>query len=425
MKLVMLPKETRGETVNVDLRLHVGDEASLRDRGRVARATGAMLMRGTNTKSRQEIEDTIDRLKATLRVSGYESSVDASLEATRATLPEALRLLADVLRNPSFPSTELEQLRQSALQEQEEARSDPRARATNAFYRHLARWPESDVRYVQTPDEAIAAIKAVKPDDLRKFHDELYGASAAEIAIVGDFDAKEVGALVGELFGDWKSRKPHARLVTPHQDHPVLVEAIETPDKESAVLQAGVRFALRDDHEDYAELVIGNFMTGGGFLSSRLAKRIREDEGLSYGVGSWFTASSFDENAWFNAYAIYAPQNDAKVLAALREEIEKVVAKGFAADELARAKDGWLQSREVARGRDGSLAGTLREQAYLGRTMDWDAKLEAAVAAATNEEIMGAFRRHVDPAALTIVRAGDFAKSAEKEPEEDKEHASR
>jgi zinc protease len=424
MKLVMLPKETRGETVNVDLRLHVGDEKSLENRGRIARLTGGMLMRGTTTKSRQDIEDRVDALKATLRVSGYESSVDASLEATRATLPDALRLLADVLRNPSFPPSELDQLRESALQEQEEAKSDPRARAMNAYYRHLAQWPADDVRYVQTPAEAIAALEKIEVADLKKFHEELYGASAAEIAIVGDFDAKEVGALVGELFGDWKSRKAYSRLVTPHQDHPALVESIETPDKQSGVMQAGVRIPMRDDDKDYPNLVIGNFMTGGGFLSSRLAKRIREDEGLSYGVGSSFSASSLDENAWFTAFAIYAPQNDAKVVAAFREEIDRILKDGFAPDELTRAKEGWLQSRDVARGRDVALASTLREQAYLGRTMAWDEELEAAVGAAGNDAIVAAFRRAVDPAAMTIVRAGDFARSAEEKTAE-KEHASR
>ncbi|MGH2571426.1 MAG: M16 family metallopeptidase [bacterium] len=424
MKLVMLPKETRGETVNVDLRLHVGDETSLRNRGRTARLTGSMLMRGTTTKSRQDIEDRVDALKATLHVSGYESAVDASLEATRATLPDALRLLADVLRNPSFPPSELKQLRESALQEQEEAKSDPRARAMNAVYRHLASWPADDVRYVQTPDEAIAALQKIEVADLKKLHEELYGASAAEIAIVGDFDAKEVGALVGELFGGWKSRKTFSRLVTPHQDHPALVETIETPDKESGVMQAGVRVPMRDDDEDYPKLVIGNFMTGGGFLSSRLAKRIREDEGLSYGVGSSFSASSLDESAWFSAYAIYAPQNDAKVVAAFREEIDRILKDGFAPDEVTRAKEGWLQSRDVARGRDALLASTLREQSYLGRTMAWDEKLEAAVSAAGNDAIVAAFRRAIDPAAMTIVRAGDFAKSAEEKPAE-KDHASR
>jgi len=422
MKLVLLPKKTRGETVNVDLRLNVGDERTLRGRRQIARLTGSILMRGTTTKTRQQIQDEIDALKATMRVSASQTSVDASVEATRATLPDALRLLADVLRNPAFPESEFRQLRESSLQDEEEAKSDPRSRAVNAFYRHQSRWPQEDVRYTPTPDEAIAGLNSIGIADLRKLHEELYGASSGEVAIVGDFDAGEAESLVAELFGDWKSPRPYSRLVSPCQEHPPLVETIDTPDKESVFLLAGVRMPVRDDHEEYPALVIGNFMTGGGFLSSRLAKRIREDEGLSYGVGSRFWADPQDEDAWFTGYAIYAPQNDAKVVAAFREELEKIVAEGFGEEELARAKEGWLQSREVSRGRDATLANTLREQSHLGRTMEWDANLESAIADVSNEEIVRAFRRFIDPEAVSIVRAGDFGRA---EGAEESEHASR
>lgn len=425
MKLVTLPKKTRGETVSLSLRLHLGDEESLRNRRTVASLTGRMLMKGTRSRSRQEIQDEIDRLKATMRVYGYQGTVDASIDATRATLPDALRLLADVLRNPSFPGSELEQLREQSLQSQEEAKSDPRSRASNVFYRHLEQWPREDVRYIPTPDEAIAELNAVKLDQLREFHEGFYGASSSEMAVVGDFDADEITALADELFSDWKSPREYTRLESPSQDHPALVEAIETPDKESVVFQAGVRFPLREGDDEYPPLVIGNFMTGGGFLSSRLAKRIREDEGLSYGIGSSFFASPLDENAWFTVYAIYAPQNDDKVMVAFREEIDRILADGFTDEELAEAKTGWRQSREVSRGTDSRLAATLGEQAYLDRTMQWDEEMEAAVAAATNDEIVSAFRKYVDPDRMTIVRAGDFAGAKEEAGLEEEEHASR
>jgi zinc protease len=427
MKLVTLPKKTRGETVSLSMRLHIGDEESLRNQATVANLTGDMLMRGTETLSRQQINDRIDELKATMRVWGYQSTVDATVEATRSTLPDALRLLADVLQNPSFPESEFGQLREELLQSEEEAKSDPRSVASNTFYRHLSRYPREDVRYNHTPEESIEELHGTDVKQLRKFHEGFYGASTAELAVVGDFDATEVEALCAELFGGWESPREYSRLVTPAQDHPALVEAIETPDKESVSLQAGVRIALRDDDDDYPALVIGNFMTGGGFLSSRLAKRIREDDGLSYGVGSRFYASSLDENAWWTAYAIYAPQNDEKVLAALREEMEKVLTEGFTEEELSQASSGWLQSREVARGRDTGLARTLRSHAYLGRTMEWDEKLEKAVAEMTTGKILSAMREAIDLDDITIVRAGDFAGVEEAaEMEEAKEdHASR
>ena len=90
-------------------------------------------------------------------------------------------------------------------------------------------------------------------------------------------------------------------------------------------------------------------MLGGGFLNSRLAVRIRQKEGLSYGVGSQLSASSFDNNGVFMMYAIAAPQNTGKIETAFKEEMARVLKDGFTPDEIEAAKAGILQSRQVDR----------------------------------------------------------------------------
>src|SRR5207244_10072155 len=107
---------------------------------------------------------------------------------------------------------------------------------------------------------------------------------------------------------------------------------------------------------DYAALVLGNSMLGGGFLNSRLATRIRQKDGLSYGIGSQLQASSLDKNGVFMTQAIYAPQNAARLEAAFKEEIERALKDGFSADELQAARAGWLQGRQVGRAQDAELA---------------------------------------------------------------------
>ena len=105
--------------------------------------------------------------------------------------------------------------------------------------------------------------------------------------------------------------------------------AIETPDKANAIFFAGMQLPVRDDDPDYPALVLGNYMLGGGFLNSRLAVRVRQKEGLSYGVGSQFNASSLDKVGNFMVYAIYAPQNLGKLEAAIDEEVRRAISTGF------------------------------------------------------------------------------------------------
>jgi zinc protease len=247
-------------------------------------------------------------------------------------------------------------------------------------------------------------------DQVKQFYQDFYGASNAQLSVIGDFDDKEIGKLAGELFGDWKSPKPFARVPGIYRDVAATNQVFPTPDKANAFFVAGLNLKIRDDNPDYPALLLGNYMLGGGFLNSRLAARIRQKEGLSYGVGSGVNISSFDETGRFTASAIYAPQNVEKLEAAFKEEIARMLQDGFTTEEVEAAKSGYLQSRQVSRAQDNELAARLNNYLFIGRTLTYDADLDAKLKALTPEQIVAAMRRYIDPAKITIIKAGDFAK---------------
>jgi zinc protease len=152
-------------------------------------------------------------------------------------------------------------------------------------------------------------------------------------------------------------------------------------------------------------------MLGGGFLNSRLATRIRVKEGLSYGVGSQLSVPTKEDSGMFFTYAMAQPQNIAKVESSFKEEVAKALQNGFTAEEIAAAKSGWLQSQQVSRGQDNELTRKLVSQAYWGRTMQWDTKLEQAVSSLTPEQVNGTIRKYLNLGQISIFKAGDFAKA--------------
>jgi zinc protease len=414
LELAVLPKKTRGNAVVATMTLRFGNEKSLMNRGTAGALAGAMLMRGTTKHTRQQIQDELDKLKARAFVFGGPTSANVSIETTRENLPAVLKLVAEILREPSFPADEFEQLKQQFLTGIESRRSQPESVAGTAFSRHLNPYPKGDVRYVSTPDESIADVKAATLDEAKKFYADFYGASNGEVAVAGDFDPKEIEKMVGDLFGSWKSPQPYARLVSVYKDIAPLNQSLETPDKVNAVFIAGMQLNLRDDDPDYPALTLANYILGGGQLNSRLANRIRQKEGLSYSIGSGINASALDKSGSFAAQAIYAPQNAAKLEAAFKEELERAIKEGFTAEEIEAAKKGILQAREVSRAQDAELARKLSSYLFLNRTLDWDAELEKKILALTPEQVVTAMRRHIDPAKLTIIKAGDFAKASTK-----------
>lgn len=411
LKVALLPKKTRGNGVFAAITLRFGDEKSLANRSTAGEMVASMLMRGTSKHTRQQIQDELDKLKARVSVFGGPTQAGVSVETTRDNLPAVLRLVAEVLRDPVFPANEFDLLKQERITGAESQRSEPTAVANVVFRRHLNPYPKGDVRYVSTLDESIADLKATTVEDAKKFYSDFYGGSNGEFAVVGDFDDKEIGRLANELFGNWKSPRPFARVESKFNDVAPLLQALQTPDKANAFFVAGLNLKIRDDDPDYPAMVLGNYMMGGGFLNSRLATRLRQKEGLSYGAGSQFSASPLDQAGSFLAFAIYAPQNVVRLEAAFNEEIARALKDGFTAEEVAAAKSGYLQGRQVNRSQDPGLSRTLASYLFLGRTLGWDEEFEKKVAALTPEQIVAAMRRHIDPSKLTIVKAGDFAKN--------------
>lgn len=418
IEMALLPKSTRGSEVNVRMTLRMGDVKSLENKSTVSSFAAALLDKGTTTRSRQQIKDELDKLKAQVSVGGAGNNASVSIKATKETLPEVMRIVGDMLKNPAFDANEFEKLKQEQLAQVESQRSEPNAIASNLFQRTMNPYAKGDIRYTKTFDEEVADIKALKLEDIKKFHKDFYGAQNATVSIVGDFDEPKTRKIISDEFGLWKSKMPFSRVVTEYKAIPAGAQNIETPDKANALMLAGLNLSVRDDDPDYAALILGNYMLGGGFLNSRLATRIRQKEGISYGVGSNINASPWDKAGMFMTYAIYNPENSERLVKALREELEKVQKEGFTAEELNAARSGYLQSRQVTRAQDPSLAGTLNNYLYLNRTMAWDADFEKKIAALTPEQVNAAMKKHIDPAKLTIIQAGDFAKAAKKVAEQ-------
>ena len=414
MKLALLPKKNRGETVFISFNLHFGDEKSLFGNRSVSGFTAGMLMRGSKKYTREQLQIELDRLRTKLGVSGEGQVVTVGVETVRKNLPQVLTLMREILRQPAFPQQEFEQLRKQVLADLEASRTQPDAVAQRALARHFNVYPKGDIRYSGTVEEDAAAVNALTLAQLKRFYTGFYGANHAQMALVGDFDRAEAEALVQSLFGDWNSKAAYTRVPTPFHATAAARLKLETPDKANASFLAGLALPLRDSAPDYPALTVGNYILGGGFLNSRLAMRLRQKEGLSYGAGSFLSASSDEESGSFGAYAIYAPQNLDKLLAGFREELERALKDGFTEQEIAEAKTGILQSSQLRRAQDGSLAGTLAAYQRLGRDMKFVADFEAKLKALTPEQVLTAMRKYIDPTKLSLAYAGDFAKSEAK-----------
>ncbi|MCY2975944.1 MAG: pitrilysin family protein [Planctomycetota bacterium] len=408
-----LPKKTRGSTVQLAMNLRFGDERALFGKTTASEFVGPMLLRGSEDYSFQEIKDKLDQLLASVSIDSRPQILQIRLQTKRENLIAVLDILNSIVRRPSFPEKEFEVLRDESIVGTEAQMSDPQALAPNAVAKALNTYKRGDIRYSPSIQEELEDLKALKLEDVKALYKSMIAGSSGEVSVVGDFDPEEVTKKLTQILDGWKSETPYQRAASvANIDVRRPIQLIETPDKANSVYYGSQQYELRDDNARYPALLIGNYIFGGGAISSRLGDRVRQKEGLSYGVGSGVQAHPIDERGSLTIYAIANPDNREKVVAAIEQEMQRLIKDGVTEEELKAAKDGYLQAQQVGRTSDARLADLLSMNLFAGRNMGFYATTEAKIAKLTTDEVNEAIRKYFDPETLVIVTAGDFARSA-------------
>jgi zinc protease len=425
MKVAVLSKKTANNIVLGTIELRFGDQTTLVGQREAASLAGGLLMAGTKSRTRQQIQEALRKLNAQVNVSGGGgaaggrggggrgggggmSSATASISAPAENFLTAVQLAAEILKDPAYPQAEFDRVKTQRLKALEETPTEPNQLAGDRLTRHLSPFAKGDAQYLPAREEQIPELQKATLDAARKFHEEFYGANHGVFAVVGPMDPAEIQKAAAALFGNWNTAKPYRPLVVPFKKVAPINEKIETPDKANAVFLAGQRFKLSQNDPDYPAIVLASYMFGEP-ITSRIADRIRNREGLSYGANARITVPAEGDSATLSGTVSLNPGFGPRVESSFVDELKKVYATGFTAAEVAAARRAYLDSRMVGRSTDAALLNLVASHEQLDRPFKWDADLEAKIRALTVEQINAAFRKHIDPEAVSIVKAGDFS----------------
>jgi len=410
VQFALLPKSTRGQSVNARIVLRGGDLETFNGQAAVMSMMEAMLDKGTATMNRQQVQDRLDALRTELRISGGASepgALSVDLQSRREHLPAAIELVGQLLRQPAFDAAVLDELKRQAVAGIEAQRKEPEAVLQDALFRHGNPYARGDIRHARSFDERLVDVQSVTPERLRALHAKMLGASRVELAATGDFDIAAVKAATERALGGWVTQVPYTRVPQPFITVPPTRMAFNTPDKQNAALLAVTPIAMQESDADYAALMMANYLVGSGG-NSRLWLRIREKGGLSYNVYSYVDWNQYEKNSTWIGGAIFAPANRDKVETAFKEEIARALKDGFSAAELADGKRGLLNLRRLSRAQDANVTEALARNLDLGRSFARSAEVDAQLQALTLDQVNAALRKYVDPARFVLGVAGDF-----------------
>lgn len=410
-KYAILNKPTKGDKINASIELQMGNETNLNSKSKIAEITARMLKTGTESLSKKEIADKLDKIKTDINFYGSASKLFVSISTDKPNLKAALELLGSLLHQPAFSAVEFDKTIIDAKADYEAYKSDPGQIANNTLSKKTSKYPKGHPYYASDIDEDLASFSQMKLDDVKNYYKEFYGANHAIASFVGDVDEKIITDFLQSNFETWNSKADYKKIEQKYFDVPGGTTAINTPDKTNAALAGSINLNISEQHADYPAVYMANELLGGGaFLSSRIPQRLREAEGMSYGAGSYMYASYDDNVGGWGVYAYFNPLYKDKLNKALDEEIDKAINKGFTPDELAKSKESWLQQNKTQLGMNNYIAGVLRNYLEDNRDLKDITDMENKVKAMDVKTVNAALNKYFNKSKLMLIYAGDFNK---------------
>ena len=325
-----------------------------------------------------------------------------------------VELLSELLRFPTFPGDELEKLRQLRLGELTQAQEDTFVRAFEAISRLL--YPPGHPHHRREIGERRADLVRSTRTDLAEAHAKLYGPASLVLAAVGDCDPDELAGLLGAAFDGWQGGHavaPELPRRLPGASAAATVR-VAMADKPSLDVILGHCGGLRRRDDDYLAAMLGNAILGQSTLTSRLGRRLRDAEGLTYGVVSRFMGASLVDGPWITTFTVPAPAVE-RAVASAREEIQRLVEQGPEPDEIAAEGAAMAGSYRVGLATSSGLAQELSRLVRHGLGVAEIDSLPERILAVGGAEVGSALRSHIDPSRLSVVVAGELA-GAEPDP---------
>ncbi len=380
-----------------------GAAADPQGREGVALLTARALAEGTERSDGAQLAERFERLGTALDSSADWDSAPVRITVTTERLPAAVALLAEVIREPSFPEREVERLKQERLAELLQQRAEPRGLADDMFgkFAYVA-----GSRYALPDGGTESTVESLDHGAARAFYDECYSPTSTTLIVVGDVTAERARAMVADAFDSWAGRtvKPVAVVDRPAATTRI-VHVIGKPDAPQSELRVG-HVGVPRLHPEYFPIVVMNAILGGLF-SSRINLNLREAHAYTYGA-----FSSFDWRRAAGPFTVSTAVRSDVTDAAVREillEIDKLREAGVSDAELTLATsylDGVFPIRFES---TTAIANALASLVSYGLPDDYFDTYRSQIRSVTADHVLRAAREHLRPEQLQIVAVGDPA----------------
>lgn len=401
--LIVLPTKVKGFLTLVGA-LPAGRVFDSSELPGVASLTASMLDEGTQKHNKFEISDLLSSHGATLQFRPGDESVLITGQCLTRDSALLIDLLAEQLREPAFPAEELEKAKTQAAAAFQHAMDEPNRMASVELSQKL--FPPGHPNYHRSYKEMIDAIRKPTVDDLRKFHQTIYGPHSCTLIFVGDVDTAQLQAPIEKAFSGWQGGVDYKRDFPPVAPEGTKnTSAVFIPEKTSVAYLRGLPVNVRPTSPESIPLAVANQIFGGPTFTSRLMATVRDKEGLTYGIGSTISGDTFTEGS-MTIMATFAPSLLDRGMASIDQQLKTFLEKGPTEDELSYHKQFLIGNYKISlattEGVASQILSTIQQELPLTHLDQYPAKIESV----SLDQANAVFRKYIKPEEMMTVVAG-------------------
>ncbi|NJO39464.1 MAG: insulinase family protein [Cyanobacteria bacterium RU_5_0] len=367
----------------------------------LANLTANNLLNGTQSKDALTIAKTLEDEGASLYFTSRREGVDMDGYALQENLPTLIQTLADVMQNATFPEDQLELSRQRALSQLRAELDDPQQLSWRVFRQTI--YPADHPFHTFSTEESLLAITQA---DLVNFYRTHYRPDTTVLSLVGNFEPEAVKSLLSEAFGNWKAEGQRPSVPYPNVSLPQSMTQVDRtiPGKAEAVTFMGYNGGISRQDPRYYPALVMNEILGGSTLSSRLGIEIRDRQGLTYGIFSFFQAGL--NPGPFAISMQTSPEDAAKAIESTLALLRQLREQGVTQAEIDTAKRSLTSSYPVDLSDPTVLASEILYNDVYGLSLEEIRQFPEKLEAVTSEQVQQAIDDLIHPENLLIVTAG-------------------
>ena len=387
--------------IHVSAMIRTGSIYEPADKVGLASITGSVMRTGgTASRTGDELDEQLEQIAATVETGIGRSSGSAYMSVLKGDVDTGLAILTDVLMHPAFRQDKIDLAKISARTGIARRNDNPGGIASRE-YAKLIYGPAS----VYARHTEYATIDSITRDDMVAFHRKFYHPNNTMMAVWGDFKTDQMVAKLKEAFKDWPKGDVEVLPPVPEVKYEFqsTVNVVTKEDMNQSVIRLGHIGGVMSD-PDYFALMVMNEILGSGF-TSRLFKNVRSRQGLAYSVGGAY-AADFDHPGMFYVACQTKLQSTVHAINAMVDEVRKMTQAEVTDEELALAKDSFLNSFVFNFESRGQIVNRLMTYVYYGYPADFLQKTKENVEKVTKADVLRVAKAHLRPDKVQILIVG-------------------